>query len=235
MTTKQPPPAQPPLDGKTSALLSIYQIERQDQQTSGNQSRALVGTGLAYAAGAAALLNNASSNGAHIDSLLVLAAPLPLIALISLLVLGIGNIQQRARYLVRLEAQLEPRLSIESSDADYKYALTVPNGFRRSEYVFSPRLKDPERPPPDGGASSGMRFIGSIALGLLTHGAMLLTEVGLVAYSVHLADGWHDVLAGSVYGLCIALQAVGWSVALRPGGWEAKADGNASGEREQLE
>lgn len=41
-----------------------------------------------------------------------------------------------------------------------------------------------------------MRFIGSIALGLLTHGAMLLTEVGLVAYSVHLADGWHDVLAG---------------------------------------
>src|SRR5690348_12023067 len=136
MAEESPHPLQP-MDDYAQGLLAIYQIERGDQQTSGNQSRALIGTGLAYAAGAAALLNQGSTGGGEVDPLLIMAAPLPLVALISLLILGIGNIQQRAKYLVDLEIQLEPYLS-DATENDRRYALAVPFGFRRSEYVFAP-------------------------------------------------------------------------------------------------
>lgn len=94
------------IDDRVRALLAVYQVERQDQQTSGNQSRALVGTGLAYAAGVAALLSKAPVDGDGVPALLLVAAPLPLVALVCFLILGVGNVLQRARYLVELEREL---------------------------------------------------------------------------------------------------------------------------------
>ena len=206
------------MDDYAQGLLAIYQIERGDQQTSGNQSRALLGTGLAYAAGAAALLNQGSSGGGEIDSLLIMAAPLPLVALISLLITGIGNIQQRAQYLVALEVQLEPYLSAPV-DAGGRYALLVPHGFRRSEYVFAPPGRN-QVPGSAEGASKRVRAIASILMGALTHGAMLLAEVGLIYYALSLLDGRGLIIAAAFYGFCVAAQGIGWYVALRPGLWE---------------
>ncbi len=206
-------------DAYAQGLLAVYQIERGDQQTSGDQSRALVGTGLAYAAGAAALLAKGSSGGAHIDPILIMAAPLPLVALIPLLILGIGNIQQRAKYLVSLEAELEPYMSAIAHGSGRLYVLTVPNGFRRSEYVFA-RPGRSWIPDPEAGASKRARWIGSILMGAFTHGSMLLAELGLIYYAMSLLGGWHLLVAAVFYICSVLSQFVDWSVALRPGPWE---------------
>lgn len=209
------------LNAYASALLAVYQLERQDQQTSGNQSRALLGTGLAYAAGVAALLSRGDSK--HLTPLLLLAAPLPLVALIAFLVLGIGNIQQRAKYLVALEKELEPHLSLADPTGTHQFRLTVPNGFRRSEYVFSPSPR-PSDPPTDGGAGPVPRAIASYALGFLTHGVMFVVQIGLAAYVLHLLGGSYRVLGVALYATCLGVQLLGVYVALRPGTWEAPAE-----------
>lgn len=211
-----------PLNAYASALLAVYQLERQDQQTSGNQSRALLGTGLAYAAGVAALLSRGDSK--HLTPLLLLAAPLPLVALIAFLVLGIGNIQQRAKYLVALEEELEHQLSMPDPSGEHRFRVTVPNGFRRSEYVFSPSPR-PSHPPPDGGAGPVPRAVASYALGFLTHGVMFLVEIGLAAYVIRLLSGWYRVAGIALYAMCLCIQLLGVYVALRPGAWEARAEG----------
>jgi hypothetical protein len=213
----RPARAEPP-DARLHGLLTVYQVERQDQQTSGNQSRALLGTGLAYAAGVAALLSRADPGST--GPILLVAAPLPLVALISFLVLGIGNVQQRAEYLVALEQELEPYLSADARAPDeQRFRLTVPNGFRRSELVFSPRPAQSDGYLV-GGASPLMRSVASYAFGALTHGIMFLVEIGLIAYVLRLVDhGWRTV--GIVfYGACLAVQLFGIFVALRPGRWE---------------
>lgn len=202
------------VDDRARALLAIYQVERQDQQTSGNQSRALVGTGLAYAAGVSALLSRVPSDGSSIEPLLLVAAPLPLVALMCFLVLGVGNVLQRARYLVALERELEPLLSTPS--------LTVPNGFRRSEYVFAPS-STPDAPHAGDGASASLRAVASYAIGVFTHGAMFAIEIGLVVYATQLAHGWEEIVGWVLYSAAIVTQVVGWSVALRPGTWDARA------------
>jgi hypothetical protein len=199
-------------------LLTIYQVERADQQTSGNQSRALLGTGLAYAAAAAALLSRVSQGVEGVDRILVIAAPLPLIALISLLILGIGNIQQRALYLVALEAELEPFMTRLVKDPDTRLAPVVPNGFRRSEYVFAPPWNK-SVPPTADGASRKLRGIASLLMGLLTHGAMLAVELGLIAYAASLLPFTSGLAMVVIYGLFVAAQVVGWMVALRPSSW----------------
>ncbi len=203
-------------DSYAEGLLAIYGIERGDQQTSGNQSRALLGTGLAYAAAAAVLLNKGSVGEGGVATVLIMAAPLPLVALISLLILGVGNIQQRAKYLIALERELEPYMSL--ADEKGGWLLTVPNGFRRSEYVFAP--PGAATPESSTGASKRLRSVASILMGVLTHGAMLAVEAGLVIYSATLVSGWQVVAVAVFYGLSIAAQVLGWIVALRPGSWQ---------------
>lgn len=214
------PVSRTPADSRVQALLVVYQTERQDQQTSGNQSRALLGTGLAYAAAVAALLSRGSAETT--ESLLVLAAPLPLVALIAFLVIGIANVQQRAKYLVLLEQELERYLSLPSTAGDRRFELTVPNGFRRSELVFAPRPAQ-SRGYVVGGAPPLLRAIMSHALGALTHGVMYLVEIGLIVYAVDRAGLEHRTLAISFYGVCVAIQVAGLVIALRPGLWERPA------------
>lgn len=208
-------------DWRVQALLAVYQTERQDQQTSGNQSRALLGTGLAYAAAVAALLSR--GNAGNSEPLLVLAAPLPLVALIAFLVIGIANVQQRAKYLVLLEQELERYLSLPSTAGDQCFELTVPNGFRRSELALAPSPAQ-SRDYIVGGAPPLLRAVMSYALGALTHGVMYLVEVGLIVYAVHLAGAEYRTLAISFYGVCVSIQVGGLIVALRPGSWERLAD-----------
>lgn len=186
---------------RVQALLSIYQVERQDQQTSGIQSRALIGTGLAYAAGIAALLATSEIHAA--PALVLLATPLPLIALIALQVLGIGNILQRARYLEALERELESHLSLPDGKQQ-RFRLTVPNGFRRSELVFAPSATRAARYI-DNGASGVLRAIASYALGALTQGIMFLIEVGLSIYVVHLVSGVYRTAGIVIYAACLLL------------------------------
>jgi hypothetical protein len=188
------------------ALLTVYQIERGDQLNSGNQSRTLVGTGLAYAAAVAALLSKASP---HTSALLLLAAPLPLIALISLLIAGIGNVQQRARYLIALEEELEPYLTPPGRNR-----LVVPDGFRRPEQVLLRPTIFPNfaGTPPGAGRfrSWTVAFVGAIP-----HTVMLLAECGLIYYAVHLTHGWRSVAGYLIYGVLAAAQGLSLIYALR--------------------
>ncbi len=204
-------------DQRTAAAvperLSVYAIERQDQQTSGNAALAIVGAGLAYVGVATAALGENCQDRCDIDSIVIVSSPLPVIALISFLLLTMGNVLQRARYLRELEEELENDLTLPSS-------VKIPNGFRRSEAVFN--LAE----------ARGPRRIASVAMTLLTYGSVFAIEIGFTLYALDLVGGSLQAWGVVGYGLCIVLQVVAMSVALRPPEAERRPVERNDGKRE---
>jgi hypothetical protein len=207
------------LDDRAKGVLAIYQTERQDQQTSGNQALAVTGTGLAYAAAIAAVLGPEARLTGGVDPLLIVAAPLPLVAAISFLVLNMANVQQRANYLVALERELEPYFlkpppAYPAVRGREERPIRAPSGFRRSEEVFghgASSLMDLRWR-----GSAGRRALAFGAMSALTYGVVLLVELGLIVYAVQLVRGWYVVVGAAFYGICALLQAVGGRYALSP-------------------
>jgi hypothetical protein len=185
-------------DRKTLAhIVSIYATERQDQQTAGNAAIAIVAAGLAYAGVATAVLTENCRDECDVDAAVVVSAPLPVVALMSFLLLILANAAQRARYLVKLEEELEPALSQPGG-------VKIPTGFRRSEPVFNPAT------------AAGMRRVASAAMTGLAYGALFAVEIGFTLYALHLVDAALKVVALTSYGVAFGLQAIALVTALRP-------------------
>lgn len=144
-------------------------------------------------------LERATGDSADVATGVLLLAPLPLVGLVALLVGGIANIQQRARYLVVLERELRGYVSPPGS------GVAVPAGYHRAERAFMrsdgwPRL----------------RTFANFAMGGLVHGSVFVVEIGLILYAVGLTDGATRIAGYLVYGLLVCIELGALLVALRP-------------------